>query len=147
MIVSRQRIGVAALAALASLTPAQAYYHYVHYLGRNGPFNPIYEKFDLNALGPAKTVTFFVTDQGPTVYAPNDSFGSLLGQVRQAVTTWDLSTSDLRVAFGGLESQGQRSNAPSRCSPAKASSILARSSRISVPQQNLIFLSMPQGHG
>jgi hypothetical protein len=63
-------------------------------------------------LGTARTVTFFVSDQGPTVYAPNDSFGSLLGQVKQAVATWDLSTSDLRVAFGGLETQGQRSNSP-----------------------------------
>jgi uncharacterized protein (TIGR03437 family) len=102
-----------AMAALASLTPAQAYYHYVHYSSRNAPFDPIYEKFDLNALGSARTVTFFVSDQGPAVYAPNDSFGSLLGQVKHAVATWDLSTSDLRVAFGGLETQGQRSNSPS----------------------------------
>ncbi len=33
------------------------------------------------------------------------------------------------------------------CSPASASSIFDRSSRISGPQQNLIFLSIPHGHG
>ncbi len=98
-----------AIAALLA-TPGFAYYHYVHY---NGAFSNIQrEKFNLNLL-PNKTVTFFVSDQGPAVYAPGDSFGSLLGQVKQAVAAWDsIATSDLRVAFGGLEVAGQNSNSP-----------------------------------
>jgi hypothetical protein len=96
------------LAALMA-TPGSAYYHYIHYNGRNAPFTAQQEKFNLTQL-PNKTVTFFVSDQGPAVYAPGDSFGSLLGQVKQAVAAWDsIATSDLRLAFGGLEVAGQNS--------------------------------------
>jgi uncharacterized protein (TIGR03437 family) len=94
-----------ALAALA--VPAQAYYHYVHYSSRNAPFAPQYEKFNVTS------VTFMVSDQGPAVLAPNDTFGSLLGQVKQALAAWDsVPTSGLRVLFGGLETKGQPSAAP-----------------------------------
>ena len=106
------RIWVAAVVAAVLATPASAYYHYVHYSSRNAPFVPQQEKFNLAAL-PNSTVTFFVNDQGPAVYAPGDSFGSLLGQVKQALAAWDsISTSNLRVAFGGLESGSQASNTP-----------------------------------
>ena len=48
-----------------------------------------------------KSVAFFVNDQGPAIFAPNDTFGSVLGQVKQALAAWDsVSTSDLRVVFG-----------------------------------------------
>jgi uncharacterized protein (TIGR03437 family) len=101
-----------ALAALLA-TPASAYYHYVHYTTRTGPFTTVLqEKFNLSQL-PNSTLTFFVSDQGPAVYAAGDSFGSLLGQVKQAVAAWDsIATSNLRLAFGGLEVAGQNSNAP-----------------------------------
>ena len=47
------------------------------------------------------------------MFAPGDSFGSLLGQVKQALAAWDsVSSPNLRVKFGGLESQGQISAAP-----------------------------------
>ena len=98
--------------ALALAVPAQAYYHYVHYLsgGRTGPFTIQLEKFNIPAGG---TVSFFVNDQGPAVYAPGDSFGSLLGQVKQALAAWDsVSSPNLRVMFGGLETTGQSSTAP-----------------------------------
>jgi hypothetical protein len=106
------RIGALAVAALALGTPAQAYYHYVHYLsgGRSGPFTPQQEKFN---IGPGGTVAFFVNDQGPATYAPGDSFGSLLGEVKQALTAWNsVSSPNLHVAFGGLETTGQTSAAP-----------------------------------
>jgi Carboxypeptidase regulatory-like domain/Matrixin len=98
--------------AVALGTPAQAYYHYVHYLtgGRTGPFTYQQEKFNIPVGG---TVGFFVSDQGPAVYAPGDSFGSLLGQVKQALAAWDsVSSPNLRVKLGGLESDGQNSTAP-----------------------------------
>jgi hypothetical protein len=102
---------MARLAAIAFAlgAPAQAYYHYVHYLsgGRTGPFTLQQEKFNLPAGG---TVSFFVSDSGPAVYAPGDSFGSLLGQVKQALAAWDsVSSPNLRVKFGGLEAAGQSS--------------------------------------
>jgi uncharacterized protein (TIGR03437 family) len=106
------RAAAVLLAASLTITPAAAYYHYVHF-NRNALGSPIQEKFDLNALGSSRTVTFFVNDQGPAVLAPGDSFGSVLGEVKQALAAWDsIATSDLRVAFGGLETTGQTSNTP-----------------------------------
>lgn len=103
------RVCAIAVAALLAGTPAEAYYHYVHFIDRNGPFNPIQEKFDPSV----KTVTFFVNDQGPAVLGSGDSFGSILGELKQALAAWDsIGTSDLRVAFGGLETTGQTSNTP-----------------------------------
>ena len=108
------RIGrVAAFAAAVVLmgTPAEAYYHYVHYF-RNAPYTPVQEKYDLTTL-PNKTLTFFVSDSGPAVLAPNDSFGSILGEVKAALAAWNsVDSSDLRVAFGGTETLGQTSNTP-----------------------------------
>jgi len=106
------RLARIAAIALGLGIPAQAYYHYVHYVtgGRTGPFAMQQEKFNIPAGG---TVSFFVSDQGPAAYAPGDSFGSLLGQVKQALAAWDsVSSPNLRVAFGGLESAGQSSTAP-----------------------------------
>ena len=55
-----------------------------------------------------KTVTFFVSDQSPSNFAPNDTYGSVLGQARQALAVWNgVGSSDLRIAFGGLESYGE----------------------------------------
>jgi uncharacterized protein (TIGR03437 family) len=88
-----------AIGLIAAAAPSQAYYHFIHYLnGGNAP-----EKFDLTAL-PGKTVTFFVSETGPTTYAPNDSFNSVLSQIQQATLVWNgIASSDLRVSFGGLE--------------------------------------------
>ena len=97
-----QTLAVAA-AALALAIPSPAYYHYVHYLTASAPFVPVPEAFDLSAL-PDKTVTFFVSDTGLRAFGPNDSFGSVLSQVKNAATVWNsVASSDLRVAFGGLE--------------------------------------------
>jgi len=105
------RVAVVAIAAALMGTPAEAYYHYVHYF-RNAPNTPVQEKFDLTAL-PNKTVTFFVSDSGPAVLAPNDSLGSILGEVKAALAAWNsVDTSDLRVGFGGTETLGQSSNTP-----------------------------------
>ncbi len=87
----------------AGVTTSPAYYHYVHYLTSSSPYTVAPEKFDLTAL-PDKTVTFFVSDSGPTSYTANDSFPSLLAQIRNATQVWNaVATSGLRVAFGGLQ--------------------------------------------
>ncbi len=104
------KICTAAAIVFALGTPAQAYYHYVHYTSSGAPFTAQQEKFRIAVGG---TVSFFVSDQGPSVYAPGDNFGSLLGQVKQALAAWDsVSSPNLHVAFGGLETDGQLSNAP-----------------------------------
>ena len=106
------KFGTSAAIALALCAPAQAYYHYVHYVtsSRTGLFTIQQEKFNIPAGG---TVSFFVSDHGPAIYAPGDSFGSLLGQVKQALSAWDsVSSPNLRVKFGGLETDGQISTAP-----------------------------------
>jgi uncharacterized protein (TIGR03437 family) len=93
-------LGISAALLLAAL-PASAYYHYVHYL--SGSLTPVPEAFDLTAL-PNKTVTFFVSDAGLAAYGSNDSFGSVLSEVKNAAAVWNsVACSDLRVWFGGLE--------------------------------------------
>jgi uncharacterized protein (TIGR03437 family) len=96
------------LAGGVLFAPASAYYHFVHYIGgANAP-----EKFDLTVL-PNKTVTFFVSENGPATYAATDTFNSVLSQLRQATTAWNgIASSDLRVAFGGLENTGTPQNTP-----------------------------------
>jgi uncharacterized protein (TIGR03437 family) len=97
---------------IAGITPSAAYYHFVHYLNSSAPYSPIPEKFDLRAL-PDKTVTFFVSDAGPTQYTATDSFASVLAEIRSAAQIWNsVATSDLRVAFGGLNTAGTSQSAP-----------------------------------
>jgi uncharacterized protein (TIGR03437 family) len=101
-----------AVTAALLIQPAGAYYHFTQYANRNTPYGPIPEKFDLNAL-PNKTLTFLVSDNGPTLLQPNDSFASVLGNVRQAALVWNsVDSSDLRVAFGGLYTPGAPSSTP-----------------------------------
>jgi uncharacterized protein (TIGR03437 family) len=105
------RVFLALTAALVG-TPAGAYYHYIHYSSRNAPFTPVQEKFDLSVL-PNKTVTIYVSDTGPTNFGPNDSFASVLSQLRQAALAWNaVDSSDLRVAFGGLIQGNTSPNSP-----------------------------------
>ena len=128
-------LAIAAVAVLLG-TPSEAYYHYIHFSSRTAPFNPIYEKFDLNALT-NKTVSFFVSDQSPATYGPNDSFGSVLSQVKQALATWnDVSTSDLRLAFGGLESY-----TPAPTTTAPGNSVPSSTT----PGGDVIFVDLPPG--
>jgi len=96
----------------AGITPCAAYYHYVYYQNSSSPYAPIFEKFDLRTL-PQQTVTFFVSDSGPTTYPVNDSFSSVLSQIRDASQVWNsVTTSSLRVAFGGLQTTGTPQNTP-----------------------------------
>ncbi|MDP9054690.1 MAG: matrixin family metalloprotease [Acidobacteriota bacterium] len=99
---------VAAAALAISVPLAPGYYHFIHYI--NGASAP--EKFDLSAL-PNKTVTIFVSETGPVLYSPTDTFNNVLGQIRQATAVWNgVASSDLRVAFGGLENSTTPRNTP-----------------------------------
>jgi uncharacterized protein (TIGR03437 family) len=98
-------LGIAAMLLLAA--PSQAYYHYVHYLQGYGP---VPEAYDLTKL-PNRTITFFVSNSGPSTYGENDSFNSVLSQVQQAAAAWNsVASSSLRVAFGGLETYSATPN-------------------------------------
>jgi uncharacterized protein (TIGR03437 family) len=100
-------LAMAALAAVAS-----GYYHFVHYASRLGPFVPIFEKFDVNSL-PNKTVSAYVSDQGPTQYATSDTFTGVLSQIRAALGVWDnVEASDIRLEYAGLFSPGTPQSAP-----------------------------------
>lgn len=92
-----------------SVTPLGAYSHFLHY-GPNGEVIP--EKYNLLQL-PSKTVTFFVSYDGPASYSSTDSFPSVLNQIRHATQVWNgVGTSDLRVAFGGMYNQATPDNSP-----------------------------------
>lgn len=81
---------------------ASAYYHFLRYLSRTAPFAAIPQKYDLNALV-NKTVPYYVSEQGPTALAANDSVAGLISQIRLAASVWDgVDTSDLRLVFGGI---------------------------------------------
>lgn len=106
------RIPATLVAILALGVPAEAYYHYVYFAGRGGSFTPINAKFDLTKLT-NNTVVFCVTDSGPAAFFPNDSFPSVLAEIKQAVAVWNaVPNSALHVAFGGLEYAGQNENTP-----------------------------------
>ena len=107
-----KRLALLAGLLAAAATPSAAYYHYVHYLNSSSPYTVVFEKFDLTAL-PDNTVTFFVSDSGPTSYTPNDSFPSVLEQIRNATRAWNsVASSSLRVAFGGLQTAGTQQSVP-----------------------------------
>ena len=91
---------------------AFSYYYYVQYNSRTAPFNPVVEKFDLNALN-NKTVPVLISDQSP-ILGPGDSYLAVVSEVRAAAKVWnDVTTSDLRLAYAGLVSNGTLSNSPS----------------------------------
>lgn len=98
---------VSVLLALAA--GAQAHYQFVRYLSRSAPWTPVFERFDLNALQ-NKTVPFLISDQAPTLVA-GDTYSGLVSQIRLAAKAWDdVSSSDLRLAFGGFFTPGTATN-------------------------------------
>ncbi|HEV8041586.1 MAG TPA: matrixin family metalloprotease [Bryobacteraceae bacterium] len=101
---------VLVFACLVLTTNGWGYYFYVLYNTGSGPFNqPIVEKFNLNSLV-SNTVPFFISDAGPAVLAPGDSFQAIIGEIRGAAAVWDsVSTSQLRLGFGGLFTAGAAS--------------------------------------
>jgi uncharacterized protein (TIGR03437 family) len=94
------------LLTACAVTPASAYYHFIHYLKTgNAP-----EKFDVNAL-PGATVTFLVSESGPTAYGKTDTWNSVLSAIQQATQVWNgVSSSALRVSFGGVENAATPQN-------------------------------------
>lgn len=90
---------------------ASAYYHFLRYLSRTGPFVQVPQKYDLNAL-PNRTLNYFISEQGPTSLAPNDTYAGIVSQIRLAAKTWnDVDSSDLRLVFGGVSESNNAAGA------------------------------------
>jgi hypothetical protein len=107
----RACIAIVCLAGFA--TNSSAYYYYVNFPSHSAPFNPIVDKFDLTAL-PNNTVSFFVSDSGPSATYPGDSFQAIVSELRTAADAWNqVSTSNIRLAYGGLFVAGTVSSTPS----------------------------------
>ena len=100
------RIALFLAVGFVLVNSASAYYYYVTYNTRSAPYNPIVSKFDLNALT-NNTVPFFVSDQGASVMYPGDSLQAMVSQIRAAADVWNnVSTSQIKLAYGGLSSTG-----------------------------------------
>ena len=98
-------------AVLALSMGAQGHYQFVRYLSRSAPWVPVYERFDLNALQ-NRTVPFMISEQNPALPA-GDTFTGLVSQIRLAAKAWnDVSSSDLRLAFGGFFAPGTTHSTP-----------------------------------
>ncbi len=96
------------LAALAALSPfASAYYFWVYFANGSAPFIPVPVKFDLNPTDQFglqnNTVTYLISQQGPSAMMPGDTFQSIINEIHAAADVWNgVGTSNLKLAFGGL---------------------------------------------
>jgi hypothetical protein len=105
---------IAGFTALCSVSCSIAfgYYNFVYFTSRNAPFNPVPVRFDLNALT-GGTVSYFISDQPPAALTPGDSYGAIVSQIRSAAAVWNgVSTSSLRLAYGGISAVGAPQTAP-----------------------------------
>jgi Matrixin len=94
----------ASLAAVSSV--ASGYAHWVFFSGRSGPFNPVPAVFNLAKLT-NNTVSYFISDAGPSPLMPGDSEANIVSQIKAAANVWNqVPTSTIRVAFGGFSTVG-----------------------------------------
>ncbi|HBY63768.1 MAG TPA: hypothetical protein DEH78_28420, partial [Solibacterales bacterium] len=99
-------------AAILLSVSASAYYHFVRFTTSGAPFQPLFERFDLNAL-PNRTVQFFLGEQQPTALAAGDSYTAIVSQIRAAARVWnDVESSELRLQYGGVAAANTAQNAP-----------------------------------
>ncbi|MDX2151992.1 MAG: IPT/TIG domain-containing protein [Bryobacteraceae bacterium] len=100
------------VAALLLATAASGYYHFVRFNSTGAPYQPLFERFDLNAL-PNRTVQFFIGEQSPTGYFQGDSYAAVVSQIRAAARVWnDVETSDLRLQYGGVAAANTPQSTP-----------------------------------
>jgi matrixin/IPT/TIG domain-containing protein len=90
-----------------------AYYHFIFFNTGSAPFIGAPAKFDLNALTD-KRVPFYISDLGPAKFYTGDNFQAVVSEVRAAAEIWNgVSTSEIRLTYGGLYSVGRYDAAPS----------------------------------
>jgi hypothetical protein len=91
---------------------SSAYYYFTYFNSTTPPFTPIVARFDLNTLV-NNTVPFFVSGSGPTKMYPGDSLPAIVSQMNAAANVWNgVSTSSLRLAYGGFYNPGATESAP-----------------------------------
>jgi hypothetical protein len=101
---------IAGIAAMSSA--ASAYYHWVFFPTSTAPFTAVPGKFDLAAQKDNK-VNFFISTLGPSALMPGDSSTAIYSQIHRAAAVWNnVSTSSLRLAFGGFATIGTPQTAP-----------------------------------
>lgn len=88
-----------------------AYYYFTYFNSSSAPYIPIYARYDVDSL-PNNALPFFVSNQGPFALYPGDSFPAIISQIRAAANVWSsVSTSRLRMAYGGLFTPGTTQSA------------------------------------
>lgn len=98
-VIQRSLLGAALLALAAQ--GAWGYAYWFFYPG-NGNFTPLRARYDL-ALLADNTVTYTISDAGPSVVMAGDSAAAVISRIQQAANVWNgVGTSALRVKFGGL---------------------------------------------
>lgn len=89
-----------------------AYYYFTYYNSSTPPYSPIVARFDLNTLN-NNTVPFFVSSNGPSAFYAGDSFSAMISQLTAAASVWNsVSSSSLRLAYGGFYNPGTTESAP-----------------------------------
>jgi uncharacterized protein (TIGR03437 family) len=95
------KLGRIAPLLLLLAVSATGSYHFIRYSSRLGFQQPIYDRFDLNALL-NRTVPFFLVTDGTEKLAAGDNANALMSQILLAARAWsEVPTSDLRLGFGG----------------------------------------------
>src|SRR5438128_1530089 len=111
MRIGTTRVSVFAVVATAFSSVSFGYYPWTFFANRTGSA-PVSAKFDVNAL-PGKTVSYFISSDGPTSFVAGDSYSALLSEIRAAAEVWNgVKSSDLRIAFGGISSAGSFQTTP-----------------------------------
>src|ERR1700733_8541699 len=89
-----------------------AYYYYTYFNSTSPPYTPIVAQYDLSTLN-NNTVPFFVSSAGPTAMYPGDSMAAMVSQMSAAANVWNgVSTSSIRLAYGGFFNPGTTESAP-----------------------------------
>jgi Matrixin len=106
------RVAILAALLLSLSSISSAYYYWIYFPGRTGPFQAYPAKFDLSTL-PDKTVSYFISDKPPGKLVDGDNYDALVSQIRLAAETWNgVTTSDIRLRFGGFETLGAAQATP-----------------------------------
>jgi len=106
------RLGAFVASSFLLASTGSAYYYYTYFATTAPPYNPIVARFDLTTVN-NNTVPFFIAGAAPSTMYPGDTFQAVISQIQAAANVWNgVSTSSLRLAFGGLYPAGTTQSAP-----------------------------------
>jgi hypothetical protein len=106
------RLAVLLAGSFLLANTGSAYYYYTYFNSTAPPYIPIVARFDLNTLS-NNTVPFFVSSSGPSSMYSGDSMPAMISQIGAAANVWNnVSTSNIRLAYGGFFKTGTTESAP-----------------------------------